>query len=125
MHNYRPIIVLVSSLAAGIVLLVAMTYLVAEMLADRVPPHSMTRTRMWVMESRIRGVFQKSGVVSNDPASLPNTGDDRDNSTIDGWGRSIIMIVERGTVRLVSYGRDGVPGGEGDDADIVHLIELK
>lgn len=41
------------------------------------------------------------------------------NQTTDGWGRELdYKISERGDLTLLSLGRDGMSGGEGDDADI-------
>jgi general secretion pathway protein G len=37
---------------------------------------------------------------------------------LDPWGRPYVYKVIRGTGRVISLGRDGVPGGEGEDADI-------
>lgn len=42
---------------------------------------------------------------------------------IDPWGAEFILVVpgekNRADFDIVSYGRDGQPGGEGEDADIV------
>ena len=44
------------------------------------------------------------------------------NYLVDGWGRALVYVPadyrsgKQGTV--TSYGRDGVPGGDGDDADV-------
>jgi Type II secretion system (T2SS), protein G len=43
-----------------------------------------------------------------------------DNSTSDAWGRPLhYEINENNTVTLKSYGQDGLPGGSGQNADIV------
>lgn len=36
----------------------------------------------------------------------------------DGWGRAIHYLRTNDTTVLRSYGKDGLPGGSGDDADI-------
>src|SRR5208283_5597529 len=36
----------------------------------------------------------------------------------DPWNHDYIYVLERGKPIITSYGRDGVPGGEGADADI-------
>ncbi|NIO16071.1 MAG: type II secretion system major pseudopilin GspG [Deltaproteobacteria bacterium] len=43
----------------------------------------------------------------------------------DPWGSEYIYIYpgERGDYDIVSYGADGIPGGEGEDADITSLDE--
>jgi hypothetical protein len=47
------------------------------------------------------------------------------NQTTDGWGRPLIYSTNTDeTVSLTSLGRDGVPGGMGDDADIVRRFRI-
>lgn len=36
----------------------------------------------------------------------------------DPWGNPYVYIVEGSNFRIISYGADGVEGGQGDDADI-------
>jgi general secretion pathway protein G len=36
----------------------------------------------------------------------------------DPWGHDYVYMYEAGKPIIISYGRDGVPGGEGPDADI-------
>jgi hypothetical protein len=41
------------------------------------------------------------------------------NRTTDGWNRSLRYVIDpNGTFVLSSLGRDGKPGGSGDDADV-------
>jgi hypothetical protein len=47
------------------------------------------------------------------------------NEVTDGWGRPILWRVEGDEVTLVSYGRDGVPGGTGEDTDMVGVFRAK
>jgi general secretion pathway protein G len=42
----------------------------------------------------------------------------RETVPLDPWGNPFVYALENGRPRIVSYGADGVPGGEGDDADI-------
>ena len=37
---------------------------------------------------------------------------------LDPWGHTFAYVVESGQPIVTSYGRDGIPGGEGLDADI-------
>jgi general secretion pathway protein G len=39
----------------------------------------------------------------------------------DGWGRDLVYLNEGGRCRIVSYGADGAPGGDGKDGDISNL----
>lgn len=48
------------------------------------------------------------------------------NRIIDAWGRTLLLKIENDNIMsLVSYGKDGVPGGDGDDADIIISYWLK
>ena|SRR5256714_10864454 len=43
----------------------------------------------------------------------------------DGWGRSIVLRSQTnvpGTIWLISYGADGLPGGVGSNADFTDII---
>lgn len=45
---------------------------------------------------------------------------------VDGWGQPVLYFSppphdEAAAFELISLGRDGVPGGEGEDADLRHL----
>jgi len=43
----------------------------------------------------------------------------------DAWNHDYIYVLERGKPIVTSYGRDGVPGGEGLDADISNRPDQK
>ena len=48
------------------------------------------------------------------------------NQLLDGWGRNFILVPSTnvpGTVLLISYGADGMPGGAGTNADIYYLLK--
>ena len=48
--------------------------------------------------------------LASDPADL-----------VDAWGNEVVYIRTANGFWLVSWGADGVPGGEGDAADVVHI----
>jgi general secretion pathway protein G len=43
----------------------------------------------------------------------------------DAWNHDYVYVLERGRPIITSYGRDGVPGGEGPDADITNRPDQK
>ena len=43
----------------------------------------------------------------------------------DAWNHDYVYVLERGRPIITSYGRDGVPGGEGPDADISNRPDQK
>jgi hypothetical protein len=46
---------------------------------------------------------------------------DPDGTVRDGWGRPFVYTVSGNSYRVVSYGRDGKPGGVGLDADVSNV----
>jgi hypothetical protein len=47
------------------------------------------------------------------------------NDVTDGWRRPILWRVEGDEATLTSYGRDGVAGGTGEDADMIGIFQAK
>ena len=86
---------------------------------EKIPPDALTRTRMCGIEYRIRDYYAKERRLPENLSVLPELRDDnRDYSLADGWGRPIQYTIEGRTVSLLSWGKDGRPGGNGQDADI-------
>ena len=48
-----------------------------------------------------------------------------DKTPQDAWNHDYIYVLERGKPIVTSYGRDGVPGGEGPDADLSNRPDQK
>ena len=48
-----------------------------------------------------------------------------DKMPLDAWNHDYVYVLERGRPIITSYGRDGVPGGEGPDADITNRPDQK
>ena len=89
---------------------------------DRIPPKSLTQTRMHVIKRRILQYARAHNQLPPDLASLPPMSG-FDTSIVDGWKRSLTYQTNSaGIVTLASLGRDGVQGGSGDDADIVRSV---
>jgi hypothetical protein len=102
--------------------LIAFVFL--EIIVDRIPPRSLTATRMQGLKRRILRDAQAKGVL---PVSLKNLLpiEGFDNSLLDGWGREIVFDVSSGTVTLRSFGADGKTGGTGEDADIARSFPTR
>lgn len=91
-------------------------YLVS--LMDVIPPASMTYSTLLVTHHRIESFWNRHGKVPAEPTELPDE-PHRDCSLTDGWGRELLWESD-GTsrVKVSSLGRDGKPGGTGEDADL-------
>jgi len=85
---------------------------------DRITPVEMTDTAIGETFYRIHIYAQENGKIPTSLDSLPKR-EGYINRTTDGWDRPLEYRVRPdGIITLTSYGRDGVPGGDGDDADI-------
>jgi hypothetical protein len=95
------------------------------LLAPVIPPTSRTIGRFDDIAIRTLNHAKKNGRLPSAISDLPERAD-LDNSIKDGWGREIMYeVLVDGTVRLSSFGRDGKPGGEGRDRDIVVVFSLR
>ncbi|MDR0781432.1 MAG: type II secretion system major pseudopilin GspG [Pseudomonadales bacterium] len=60
------------------------------------------------------------GLVKNDTRRGAWAGPYIKEVPLDPWGHAYVYTPEGTTFTLLSYGADGAPGGEGDDADLKH-----
>ncbi|MEW5735340.1 MAG: MBL fold metallo-hydrolase [Thermodesulfobacteriota bacterium] len=74
-----------------------------------------TRTRMNVLAACLEEYCRQHGEFPKNPAEiLP----DRPQFTADEWGRGFALEKSKKDVILTCYGKDGKPGGAGEDADL-------
>ena len=87
-------------------------------IVDTIPPPSLTKSRLIVTYNRIQNFWNQHGKVPAKPADLPDE-KNRDCSMTDGWGRELHWNSDgKSMVKMWSLGRDGKPGGTGEDADM-------
>lgn len=87
-------------------------------IVDTIPPANLTETRLLVTYDRTQKFWHQHRKAPAKPADLPDE-KNRDCSMTDGWGRELHWDSDgKSRVRVWSLGRDGKPGGTGDDADI-------
>jgi hypothetical protein len=104
------------------VLVLASTIVLPLLFPGRVPPGKLTRQRMAYDRVRILDYARTHGQLPPDLVALPLLPQKpgTDHHLEDAWHRSLIYEVgASGMVTLKSLGKDGVPGGSGDNADIV------
>jgi Type II secretion system (T2SS), protein G len=87
-------------------------------LIGTIPAYDLTVTRIGLIEIRIRSHWDAHGELPEHLSNLPIL-QGRDNAVIDGWGKPIQYSVTGTTVRLSSFGADGIVGGEGLNQDII------
>jgi Type II secretion system (T2SS), protein G len=87
-------------------------------LVERIPPRSMTTGAMTETRFRMEMYLQEEKDLPKSLEVLPLR-ENHMNLTTDAWRRPLIYTVEEGGFELKSLGKDGVPGGNGDDEDIV------
>ena len=91
--------------------------------ADVIPPRSMTNLHMLSIRQSILAFRATRHCLPTSLDGLPPEGD-RPCPTTDGWGRPITLRIDPGgLMSLVSFGRDGRPGGVGNDADPIATFD--
>ena len=105
--------------------LLASASLVALMLfgcVHRIPQRSLTTTRMHVVKRRVLQYAQSHNQLPASLSVLPEMSG-YDNSVQDSWNRNFIYEIDStGNVTLKSYGKDGVVGGDGENADMIGVF---
>jgi hypothetical protein len=96
-------------------------YLVAA--ADVVPPDEQTKTGMALLEQRVRLAVAQKLDIPADLTDLPLIAGKASEAN-DAWGHPIVLDRIGDHVTLISYGKDGRPGGTAHSADIVHRFTL-
>jgi hypothetical protein len=99
--------------------LVVIVWIAITFVAHEVPDDALTRNRMRVTQRRILAYYSSQGKPPSSLADLPAGEKNVDNNTKDAWGRAIDYEEVDGSVVLESLGRDGKPGGAGQDQDII------
>jgi hypothetical protein len=85
---------------------------------DTIPAKNLTETRLLITYDRIETFWNQHGRVPTKRDQLADI-KDRDCSMTDGWGRELHWASNGATkVTVWSLGRDGKPGGTGEDADL-------
>ncbi len=91
--------------------------------ADRIPPRDETVTSMELTAIRIGMYMRQNASLPKSLAVIPER-EGYYNRTTDGWSRPLIYRHDDDGFSLTSLGRDGVPGGNGEDADVVRKFHL-
>ena len=94
------------------------------LLVDTVPPRSLTHAHMHMMKRRILRYAGTHDALPTSIEQLPRI-DGFANEVTDGWGRAILWQIKDGEFTLISYGRDGMAGGDGEDADMIAVFRVK
>jgi len=83
-----------------------------------VPDEALTRTRMRIVQRRILDYYSTHGKLPSTLSSLRPESGHVDGEVADAWGAGIGYRVVGTQVILESLGRDGKPGGVGENQDI-------
>lgn len=107
------------------VVLTALAVCGCQLFVDFIPPRDMTNTSIIETTVRIHMYMTANGEYPTNLSVLPIR-NGYANRTTDGWGRTLVYDVDdEGIISLESLGRDGKPGGEGDDADIIRRYRTR
>ncbi len=108
-------------LKTGLYILVAAALVAALLMffADVVPPSSRTACAMHMCKRRIQLYAAEHGALPPELSAakeIPGF----NNSPDDAWGRPVVYSFDaNGVVTLKSLGKDGAPGGAGENADVL------
>lgn len=79
---------------------------------------SISRARLHFLEYRIQMFYEANHRLPGRLEDLPERPGRVDDDIVDAWGQPIKYTVDGLDVTLLSYGKDGQPGGTGKDEDI-------
>ena len=109
----------------GIIFSVIILVVMVSLSVDTIPPRSLTATRMSVTKRRVIEYARIQDHLPINLSVLPSI-PGYDAQIEDAWGRTLHYKIDAdGNVVLASYGRDGKPGGEGDDRDMIGVFAPK
>jgi general secretion pathway protein G len=79
-----------------------------------------SRNTMFSIESGLKLYYTRHGKYPDTGQGLQILVTERmlDRAPKDGFGNDFVYLLEAGKPTLISYGKDGAPGGDGLDADI-------
>jgi hypothetical protein len=81
------------------------------------PARRQTKSAIDATKQRIHTFWNEHRRLPSSTAELPDRPDESNEST-DAWGRELSWAqIDEKTIRISSFGKDGKPGGAGDDAD--------
>ncbi len=107
----------------GFSLLAIAAYLVGCRTFDTIPKDNLTETRLAITRVRLRKYWDEYGKVPANPRDLPLL-PNRDCSMTDAWGKEFQWLADDdSTVRVISFGKDGIVGGTGENADLEILFD--
>jgi hypothetical protein len=102
--------------------LVTVAYLI--MCADTMPKSAVTPNAMIGTSVRVGIYYNANGCLPPNLSVLPDR-EGYSNTLLDAWNRPLVYTADsKSTFTLSSFGRDGVPGGAGDNADLVRKYQV-
>ena len=123
-HRATPIIrrpLLFAALA-----IVGLVFITVLVMVHPVPESAITSTSIIVTTRRIEAYLNEYKRLPETLDQLPPwTGDPERDASVDLWKRPLLYEVHpNGTFTIRSLGRDGLPGGTGDDTDFLERFEV-
>ena len=115
-----------TSLGAEMKKLLALTIMVCAgcQLVDTVPQSSITPSAMIETKTRIEMFYRQHQLLPTTLNELPKR-ESFANRTTDAWHRPLQYVINSDDkFTLSSLGKDGIVGGDGDDADLVEQYQI-
>lgn len=102
------------------ILAIAIVLLPAAVAAEGTAPRKLTATRMERLACEVKDFRATTGELPPSKQGIDGIASEPE-LLVDEWGNPIRYLRVAGGYWLLSWGADGSPGGEGDDADVVHI----
>lgn len=101
------------------------TYVIFIFLIDAVPPKPLTHGAIHMSKRRVLRYAHQNNKLPENLEILPEI-PGKSNRIKDAWGRKLIYIINHdNTITLISYGKDGIINGEGDNKDMIGIFYYK
>ncbi len=96
----------------------------ADLGVGMLPPENYTSTTMYPLKRRIHLYTEANNKLPSNLESLPLLKGFSDR-IVDVWGNKIVLKIEGTEISLISYGKDQIPGGTGEDLDVIGIFDAR
>ncbi len=96
----------------------------ADLGVGMLPPENYTSTTMHPLKRRIHLYIEANNKLPSTLEELPLLKGFSDR-VVDVWGNKIVLKIEGTEISLISYGKDQIPGGIGENLDVIGIFNAR